>query len=135
LGLSVSREARQGPPHPRRPPRRDRQKTTSDRGIVRIRFSTDAAVPEVRLSLPESSRRYPQGKGAAMTIIVFRCFVIRICGSGKLRADLRITAVSAFSPPMTTFKTRSFGPLKSLPFPIFDVLPDRIGLQNLIALD
>jgi hypothetical protein len=61
--------------------------------------------------------------------------VVRICGSGKVRADLKITAASAFSPPMTIFKTRSFGPLKSLPFPIFDVLPDRIGLQNLIALD
>lgn len=89
----------------------------------------------MRLPVREPSRRYPQGKGTAMTIIVFRCFVIRICGSVKLCANLKITAASAFSPPMTILKTRSFGPLKSLPLPIFGVLPDRIGLQNLIAPD
>jgi hypothetical protein len=70
-----------------------------------------------------------------MTIIVLRCFVIRTCGSGRLRVDLKIPVASAFSPPMAIFKTRSFGPLKSLPLPIFSVLPDRFVLRDISALD
>jgi hypothetical protein len=70
-----------------------------------------------------------------MTIIVSRCFVIRTYGSGRLRADLKITAASPILPSMTIFKTRSFGPLKSLPLPISRVLPDRFALRTLIALD
>jgi hypothetical protein len=70
-----------------------------------------------------------------MTIIVSRCFVIRTYGSGRLRADLKITAVSAFTPPMNFTRSEVFGHLEGLPASFFSVLPDRFALRDLIAID
>ena len=70
-----------------------------------------------------------------MTIIVFRCFVIRICGSGKLRAELKITAESAIFPPMNFTRSKVFGHFERLSASLFSVLPDRFALRTLIALD
>jgi len=70
-----------------------------------------------------------------MTIIVLRGFVIRICGSGRLRADLKITEASAFSPPMNFTRSKVFAHLEGLSASLFSVLPDRFALRNLIALD
>ncbi len=70
-----------------------------------------------------------------MTIIVLRCFVIRTYGSGKVCADLEITVVSAFSPPMNFTMSRVFGHLEGLPATFLSVLPDRFALRNLSALD
>lgn len=70
-----------------------------------------------------------------MTIIVFRCLVIRICGSGKVCTDLKITAVSATFLPMAIQKTWSLDSLTSLPAPILRVLPARIDPRKLYALD
>jgi len=70
-----------------------------------------------------------------MTVARSRCFVIRICGSGKLCADLKITAESATLSPMNFTRRWLFGHLEGLSASLFSVLPDRFALRTLIALD
>lgn len=70
-----------------------------------------------------------------MTATRFRYFVIRICGSGKVCADLKISAVSATFLSMAIQKTWSLDSLTSLPAPILRVLPARIDPRKLNALD
>jgi hypothetical protein len=70
-----------------------------------------------------------------MTIIGFRCFVIRTYGSGKLCADLKTTAESAILSPMNFTRRWVFGDLEGLSASLFSVLPDQFALRATIALD
>ena len=70
-----------------------------------------------------------------MTTATLRCAVIRIYGSGKVCADLKITVASAFSSPMKFTRSEVFGHFERLSASLFSVLPDRFALRNLIALD
>ena len=62
LGFGLPAQAREGPPHPQRPSRRDRQETTSDR-TARARSSTDASVPEVRRPYQDPPVAIPRSRG------------------------------------------------------------------------
>jgi len=104
-------------------------------GNRRIRSPTGASLSQVRRRVRESSRRYPQGKGTAMTIIVLRCFVIRTCGSGKLCADPKSVVSSASLPPMYFTRSRVFGHLEGLPAPFFGASPYRFTRRIPSALD
>jgi hypothetical protein len=64
-----------------------------------------------------------------------RCEAIRICGSGKLRADPEITPASAFFPPMNFTRGKVFGHFKGLSASFFGASPDRFTLRSLSALD
>ena len=70
-----------------------------------------------------------------MTRPRLRCEAIRTCGSGKLCADSKITPASAFSQPMNFTRREVFGHFERLSASLFSVLPDRVALRNLSALD
>jgi len=70
-----------------------------------------------------------------MTIIVFRYFVIRTYGSGKLCADPKFGVLSVFLSPMNFPWSKVFAHLEGLPAPFFGASPDRFALRNLSALD
>ena len=89
----------------------------------------------MRLSVPEPSHRYPQGKGTAMTIIVVRYFVIRNYGLGKLCADPKFGVLSISLSPMNFTRSRVFGHLEGPPASFFGALLDRFALRNFSALD
>ncbi len=70
-----------------------------------------------------------------MTIIVSRCFVIRIYGSGKLRADPKFDVLSASLPPMNVTRSKVFAHPEALPPSFFSASLNRSALRNLIAID
>lgn len=70
-----------------------------------------------------------------MTIIIFRFFVIRTYGSGKLCADSRSTVLRVLPPPMNLSWSKVFAHLEGLTAPFFGASPDRFALRNINALD
>jgi len=70
-----------------------------------------------------------------MTIIVSRCFVIRIYGSGKLRADPKFDVLSASLPPMNVTRSKVFAHLEGHSASFFSASPNWSAPQNLIAID
>jgi hypothetical protein len=99
------------------------------------RYLFRVAISNERILAYDGARVIFKAKGTAMTIIGFRCFVIRTYGSGKLCADLKITAESAFLPPMNFTRNKAFGHFERLSASLFSVLPDRFALREIIALD
>ena len=70
-----------------------------------------------------------------MTVARSHCFVIRICGSGKVCADSKFSELSVFLPPMNSSWTKVFAHFEGLTAPFFGASPDWFTTRDLSALD